>query len=185
MTHILSLLEQALIRIYFEMRFLSLIPNILSFSRLPLALLFLWISSVQGRLILIALAMLSDGLDGFLARRYHWRSYVGTLLDPIMDKLFVGIVLAVFWWEQKILIWECLTLLSRDLAVLVFGVYLWWKDHLARYNIQAIWFGKLMTFVQFIIFGALTLGIALPPAVFILCACIGLLALFELFYTNH
>lgn len=158
------------------------LPNILSCSRLPLALLFFVTSSVSSRLLIIFLAMMSDGLDGFLARRYGWRSRLGALLDPIMDKLFVAIILIIFWSEQKLLLWEGLTLLSRDIAVILFGVYLWWINLLSKYRVRAILAGKLMTFLQFLIFGALTLGYTVPPVVFIFFALIGVLALVELFY---
>jgi cardiolipin synthase (CMP-forming) len=40
-------------------------------------------------LVLIVVAGLSDGLDGFLARTFDWRSRVGSLLDPAADKLLV------------------------------------------------------------------------------------------------
>jgi cardiolipin synthase len=40
-------------------------------------------------LVLIVVAGLSDGLDGFLARTFEWRSRLGSLLDPAADKLLV------------------------------------------------------------------------------------------------
>jgi cardiolipin synthase len=51
------------------------------------------IAIVEGRydtaLVLIVLAGLSDGLDGFLAKRFDWRTRLGGLLDPAADKLLL------------------------------------------------------------------------------------------------
>ena len=57
------------------------IPNLISLLRIPLAILFLK-GGVLVRAVAIILAMLSDGLDGYYARRYSQCSKIGTLLDP-------------------------------------------------------------------------------------------------------
>jgi len=47
-------------------------------------------------LVLIVIAGFSDGLDGFLAKRFDWRTHLGGLLDPAADKLLlVSTVLAL------------------------------------------------------------------------------------------
>ena len=41
------------------------------------------------RCVLVAVAGVSDGLDGYLAKRFDWRSRLGGLLDPLADKLLL------------------------------------------------------------------------------------------------
>ncbi|MGV8831884.1 MAG: CDP-diacylglycerol--glycerol-3-phosphate 3-phosphatidyltransferase [Devosia sp.] len=50
-------------------------------------------------LILFILAAVSDWLDGYLARAWDQYSPLGRMLDPIADKLLVGILIAVLAWD--------------------------------------------------------------------------------------
>ncbi len=49
-------------------------------------------------LLIFFLAAASDGLDGFLAKRFHWTSEIGKFLDPIADKLLLICVFLVATW---------------------------------------------------------------------------------------
>lgn len=49
-------------------------------------------------LLLFFVAAVSDGLDGFLAKRFHWTSELGKFLDPIADKLLLITVFLVATW---------------------------------------------------------------------------------------
>ena len=62
------------------------LPNILSLTRFPLALLFL-IDSVPIRIIAIFVALLTDYLDGYIARSRSLVTRLGTALDPIADRM--------------------------------------------------------------------------------------------------
>jgi cardiolipin synthase len=68
------------------------LPNILTLARLPLAAGVVW-SILGGRyglaLLLLAIAGLSDSLDGYLARRLGATSRFGTLIDPVADKVLL------------------------------------------------------------------------------------------------
>ena len=71
---------------------LKFIPNAICVARMLLvAPLVLWI--VEGRfaaaLVVLVVAGLSDGLDGFLAKRFDWQTRIGGLLDPAADKLLL------------------------------------------------------------------------------------------------
>lgn len=71
-------------------------------------------------LLLFALAGISDGLDGYLARRYGWQSRLGSLLDPLGDKfLLVGVYL-IFGWDGLLPWWLVALVILRD-AVIVGG----------------------------------------------------------------
>jgi CDP-diacylglycerol---glycerol-3-phosphate 3-phosphatidyltransferase len=160
------------------------LPNIISLLRLPLALLFLKDEFLY-RIIALTLAMITDGLDGFLARRYRQSSKVGTLLDPLMDRFFVFFVISVFLKEQQLSIWQASTLLCRDFAVILFGLYLVFKGKLTTYRFRAIWCGKVTTFLQFMIFFGITLKHSIPPFCFSLFIVLGILALFELYISKE
>jgi len=56
-------------------------------------------------LILFAIAGFSDALDGFLARHYHWESRLGSILDPIGDKLLLVTSFATITWLGLLPLW--------------------------------------------------------------------------------
>lgn len=155
------------------------ISNFLSLLRAPLALLFLS-GHPMVRLWAILGAMLTDGLDGFIARRYRRTSQLGAFLDPLMDKFFVLVALTVFLSEGRIVGWQALSLLTRDFAVMIFGLYLVFSGRLARYQFHAIWSGKITTFLQFGVLIALSLDFSVPTTFFACFVVLGALALMEL-----
>src|SRR4051812_6859545 len=92
--------------------------NLLSLSRLPLGLLFAVVLAAPWggdwlALLVLALAGLTDALDGRLARREQARrlgtavnliespSGTGSWLDPICDKFFVATVLGAIWYQSR------------------------------------------------------------------------------------
>jgi cardiolipin synthase len=71
---------------------LSFIPNAICILRIALIaplVAALFASEYTIALVLIVVAGMSDGIDGFLARTFDWRSRLGSLLDPAADKLLV------------------------------------------------------------------------------------------------
>lgn len=157
------------------------LPNTLSILRIPLALAFLQANPVV-RATAIVLAMLSDCLDGYLARRYQNSSRFGTLLDPISDKFFVFFVLGILMSENRLSGVQALTILCRDFSVILFTCYLAIKGKLATYECRAIWCGKVTTALQFIVLVGLTFHVTFPPFVFVSFIVLGLLALAELYF---
>lgn len=160
------------------------IPNLLSAARLPLALLFLS-ESIPLRALALVLAMASDFLDGFLARRYLLTTRIGTFLDPLMDKFFVIFVLSVMIAENRITVFEAASFICRDFSVFLFGCYLIARGYFAKYQFRAIWCGKVTTALQFAVLLALTCGYSVPLFVFSLFVALGLLALIELYLSPH
>lgn len=155
------------------------LPNFLSFLRMPLALIFL-IKSPIIRAVVIILAMLSDGLDGYLARKYKQISTVGTWLDPITDKLFVVIAMTVLINEDRLALWQAAALLSRDFAIMGFALFLALKGSLKNYTVKAIWWGKVTTALQFAVLLWLVLVGSIPAIYFLPFIIFGCLAFREL-----
>jgi CDP-diacylglycerol---glycerol-3-phosphate 3-phosphatidyltransferase len=155
------------------------LSNSLSLLRAPLALLFL-AENVTLRITAIVLAMCTDALDGYLARRLRATSHIGTILDPAMDKFFVFFGLGVLIMEGKLEVWQACTMVSRDFALCIFGLYLAFSGKWQAHEFKAIRWGKATTILQFFVLIALTLGFHLPQLIFPLFILFGLLALFEL-----
>ena len=77
------------------------IPNQFSLFRLiaaPFLLYFAWIGEAAPFLILLAVSLVSDALDGYLARRWHQESELGTKLDSWGDLANYLLVPLCAWW---------------------------------------------------------------------------------------
>jgi cardiolipin synthase len=99
------------------------LPNLLCVLRMVLVLpVALWI--LDGRypevMALFALAAFTDGLDGFLAKRFGWTSELGKHLDPLADKLLLITVFACLSVAELSPWWLTAVVLLRDL-IIVFG----------------------------------------------------------------
>ncbi len=101
------------------------IPNLITALRIllvfPIAYLLL-----SGRfhwaLGLFLLAGVSDGIDGFLARRFGWRSRLGSILDPLADKLLMVTVFLVLGWLELVPWWLVVAVLLRDVVIVAGGL---------------------------------------------------------------
>jgi CDP-diacylglycerol---glycerol-3-phosphate 3-phosphatidyltransferase len=156
------------------------LPNLLSFLRIPLAFVFLQHDPFLRGCALLG-AMTTDFFDGYLARRYQMGSKLGTLLDPFTDKFFVLFVLAIFYNEGQIALWEAVSMLARDGSLILFTLYLVFSRRWDTYQIRAIWSGKIATTFQFFVLTALALNISVSAAVYLLFLPLGALALGELY----
>lgn len=154
-------------------------PNFISFLRIPLAFLFLQEQSAW-RCFAIIVALLSDGLDGYLARRQKVSNKIGVLLDPFADKFFVIFAITILIGEGKLQIWQAVALACRDLSVLLFGTYLAINQRLGKYQFRAIWCGKITTILQLLVLFCLTVQISIPAPLYIMFVLLGLLSLVEL-----
>jgi CDP-diacylglycerol--glycerol-3-phosphate 3-phosphatidyltransferase len=160
------------------------LSNVLSFSRAPLAFLFLQENPAL-RLLAILLAMLTDSIDGYLARRYQSASRFGAILDPVMDKFFVYFALGALFLERNIACWEVATMLSRDFFLCLYGILMVaarkWKTIVFR----SVRWGKITTALQFIVLMGLTCHIPFPWIVFASFVAMGWLAFLELFLLSN
>ncbi len=157
--------------------------NILSLLRLPLALLFI-IDRQDVRAIVVILAIITDCTDGYVARRYQYATRLGAILDPIMDKFFVFVALAVLVYEKALGPWEVCAMLSRDWALFLFGVFLLLKHRRLRgHNYYPLITGKIVTGLQFITLFLLSLHLPVVSEVYLIFLGLGLAALMELFLT--
>jgi phosphatidylglycerophosphate synthase len=132
------------------------------------------------RLVAISLALVTDVVDGYVARRYKSTSRLGAVLDPAMDKFFVMFALVVFLLEGRLSGWQGAAMLTRDLSLCIFGVYLSLSGHWQSYEFRAIRWGKVTTSLQFIVLMGLSLGFQIPGYVYLLFVFFGAMAFTEL-----
>jgi cardiolipin synthase (CMP-forming) len=103
---------------------LSWIPNALCVLRMILVVPIV-LALLQRRfelaLSLVIAAGFSDAVDGFLAKRFHWRSRLGSLLDPAADKLLVTSVFLTLTFAGLVPLGVALIVIGRD-VVIVGGV---------------------------------------------------------------
>lgn len=154
--------------------------NGLSFVRAPLAFLFLQDNATL-RIIAVLLAMFTDSIDGYVARRNHSQSQFGAILDPMMDKFFVSFALTALLLEHKLETWQLATMLTRDGFIFLYGIIMFAIGRWRTMVIRSIWWGKITTALQFMVLIGLVLGIAFPWYVFVAFAVLGWLAFLELF----
>ncbi len=159
------------------------LSNVLSLMRAPLAFLFLFDNEYM-RALSILLAMCTDSIDGYLARRSKTTSKLGAILDPTMDKFFVYFVLTIFFLEKQISLAAALIVVSRDFCLFFFGLYLLYAKRWKSYVFHAIRWGKVATALQFCVLFGLAFHYAFPWYVYGFFLLFSLLAFIELFQTK-
>ena len=104
------------------------VPNALSAARLLGVPVFFWL--IVGpkndglALVILVISSFTDWLDGYLARRLNQFSRLGELLDPLADRLYVVAALIALFMRDLIPTWVVIALLSRDLIMFLFLIYL-------------------------------------------------------------
>lgn len=128
---------------------LSFLPNLITGLRILLIPPFLW-QLLQGNhgsaLALFVLAGLSDGLDGFLAKHYGWRSRLGAVLDPLADKLLMLCAYLALGWLGALPWWLVGMVLLRD-GVIVAGALAYYRLF-GAYEMEPLRVSKLNTVLQ-------------------------------------
>lgn len=135
---------------------LSSLPNLISLLRMlmvpPVAYL-IHHQAFGAALALFVVAGLSDGIDGFLAKHFGWTSRLGTILDPMADKLLV-VVTFLMLTLQGLLPWWLLALVAtRDAGIVLLGVHYLLRPE-PGFEIRPRWSSKVNTAAQL---GLLTL----------------------------
>lgn len=127
---------------------LATVPNLVSLSRLPLVAGIVLAPQSPFRYVLFALVVVSDGIDGWLARRLDQETELGAMLDPALDK-FTALALVAFLFPRMDLPLKYLVLFfARDAFVVSLAplVPLYGFD---TSKVQARLYGKVVTNIQF------------------------------------
>lgn len=130
------------------------LPNLLSLLRMGMVPLFV-VSVLDGRpwraLGVVAIAGITDALDGFIARFWRQQSPLGAYLDPAADKLLLVsayVVLAVPNLRPGLTIppWISALVITRDVVIVIVALVLYLAVGVTKFPPSVI--GKLNTFVQ-------------------------------------
>ena len=103
-------------------KYFIFIPNLLSLTRIALIYPILnniYLGNFRISIIFFIIASVTDALDGILARRMKWQTFLGTILDPVADKLLLSGTIFIFWLNQFIPFYIFFILISRDVLILI------------------------------------------------------------------
>lgn len=120
-----------------------LIPNLITILRLvlivPLVMSY-YFDYMTYLYVLLGVVILTDFLDGFLARRLNQISDLGKLLDPIADGLILFTFSVVLYFESRIDLWFCVFYFCRQFLLLILSMTLLPKaDSVYGSNIVGKW----------------------------------------------
>jgi len=138
------------------------LPNAITIVRIFCAPIFLWMlladAGADGALrwwaaVLFIVAIATDGIDGYLARKYEIVTDLGKLLDPIADKALTGCAFVGLSILGELPWWVTILVLVREIGVTVHRLIV-----ASNHVVAAAWMGKLKTVAQ-----AVALSLALLP----------------------
>ncbi|HAN24956.1 MAG: CDP-diacylglycerol--glycerol-3-phosphate 3-phosphatidyltransferase [Microbacterium sp.] len=137
------------------------LPNAITIARILCAPVFLWLLLSDGgtdgglrwaAALLFVVAIATDGIDGYLARKYEVVTDLGKILDPIADKVITGCAFVGLSILGELPWWVTIVVLVREIGITVYR-FIVISDHV----LAAAWMGKLKTVAQAV---AITLAIA-------------------------
>jgi cardiolipin synthase (CMP-forming) len=127
----------------------SQLPNLITLSRLALAPAFVLVlndANYVAAFLLFVIAGLSDGLDGLIAKRFHYESRLGAILDPAADKILLVSAYVMLTVLGHVPVWLVIVVAFRDL--LIVGGYLLYTSMYGPVHMRPSSLSKLNTFMQ-------------------------------------
>ena len=120
----------------------------------------------------IILAVSTDFLDGFLARKLHQVSEIGKFIDPLADKIGIGAYAIMIATTGDIALWYIVLLLLRDVLIFLGGLYINRKKKIIP---QSNWPGKIsVSLIALVLFFA-TLQMDTSSMVFVVAVWLSIL----------
>ena len=158
------------------------IPNMLTLARIVLVPLVIWLiitHEMTAAFVLFLLAGFSDAADGYLAKRFQWRTELGAYLDPIADKLLLMSIYVTLGFSNHLPAWLVIAVVSRD--ILIIGAFLLSWVLSRPVPIHPLLVSKANTLAQIVLAGLvlaeLGLGLGLESQVRILVPVTGALTM--------
>lgn len=99
------------------------LANFFTFLRVALVPVFAWLLLVRDpaspglAAVVFAIAAATDGVDGWVARRFQLVSGFGVFMDQLADKLLIGTALVALAWDRRLPWWAVGAILAREFAI--------------------------------------------------------------------
>ena len=113
---------------------------------LPFFLFFLVKGRYEASLIIFFIGSITDGLDGFVARRFHQVTDLGKILDPAADKIFLLATLTTLYLLGLLPLWFFIPGIAKDLVILTGSALIRLKC--GKLDIKPTFSGKAATAFQ-------------------------------------
>lgn len=148
------------------------IPNLLTFVRMALIPVFasmLFYGYYERALLIFFLAGVSDGVDGFVARRFNQQSSLGTILDPIADKLLMTTAFIILTLPHilpadnrhfPIPFWVSAAVIGRDVLIVTVALAIFIMTNFRGFKPSFL--GKISTVVQISAVGIVLFAAIVP-----------------------
>lgn len=130
----------------------SNIPNFITLGRAISVPVIFWLlvnGHSRAAFFVFLFAGISDAVDGFLAKRFNWRTELGAYLDPLADKMLIVSIYIALAVSQEIPLWLVVAVVSRDILILLAVLLSWLMDQPVRIKPLAI--SKINTAAQLIL----------------------------------
>jgi cardiolipin synthase (CMP-forming) len=158
------------------------LPNLITIARILLVPFIVWLI-ISGEMLAAFIAFLvagiSDGVDGFLAKRWSQVTTLGAHLDPLADKLLLVSIFVALGLGAHLPPWLVILVVSRDLLILGGLMVAWVLDR--PMQIKPLVISKVNTFAQIAlagsVLGVLGLGIEVPGLIQLGSVAVGALTL--------
>ncbi|KAK4163408.1 CDP-alcohol phosphatidyltransferase-domain-containing protein [Cladorrhinum sp. PSN259] len=150
------------------------VPNLLTASRIILSPFIGYCILHDYHLLslsLFAYAGVSDALDGWIARRYNLQTVVGTIIDPMADKMLMTVLVVALTMKAALPLWLAVIILGRDVGLAISALYFrwislpppktmsrFWDFGLPSAEVRPTMISKVNTFLQLGLMGATVLG---------------------------
>jgi cardiolipin synthase len=113
------------------------LPNILTLTRvllIPFFVIFIINKNFQWAFFTFAIAGITDGIDGLIARITHQRTELGAYLDPIADKLLLSSAFISLAIIEFIPSWLVVIVITRDVIIFVGFLVMWLTNYHPKIN---------------------------------------------------
>lgn len=136
------------------------VPNSISFVRLALIPLFVWLVIVPEEYgwagVLLGVIGATDWVDGFLARKLNQVTELGKFLDPLADRIAVVVAVIVGLFTEVLPAWFAIALIAREILIGIGAIY-GWLNGVTKLDVRFL--GKTATFALYFAVTGFYLGV--------------------------
>ena len=128
------------------------IPNFITLGRVMSVPVIFWLLlSGQSKFafIVFVCAGISDAVDGYLAKRFNWRTELGAYLHPLADKLLIVSIYIALGVRNELPLWLVIAVVSRDILIVLAVLLSWLMDQPVR--IKPLVVSKINTVAQIVL----------------------------------